>query len=303
MGLFSRRQKQPVRQAHIADDTDIYAFRRSRTMTGSLSDSVKAAAETRADLQSDRLKHHTLRKKRRFMALSLFVTVIVISLGIALINQFVLSVRVVPIAGVPDSTLAAYEESINSYFSAHPSERFGFALRPDSLTTEVQKKFPEIAAVQVEASPWLRAGAATVTLRQAIASWTIGTTKYYIDSHGTAFEHNYGVEPTLIVDDKTGIDPVGAGAVASERMIHYVGRLVALLKTAGYDVEKIELPVATSHEVDVQIPGKAYVIKTNLDRDPAGQVADIVNAIKYLDTNKLSPTYADVRVSSRLYYK
>lgn len=302
MGLFKKQHAQ-VRQARITEDNDAYAFRRSRTMTGSLSNNVRAAAETHADLQSGRLKHHMLRKKRRFLFVYFLVTVGVIGLMTMLLNQSMLSVRLLALVGAPSAPTTSYAQSIDTYLSTHPNERFSFSLRSDALTSSLQQQFPEVLSVQVVAQPWLQAAKATITLRHPIASWTLGTTKYYIDDHGIAFLHNYLSEPTLIVEDKTGIDPATGGTVASERMVHYIGRLVALLSKAGYTVEKLELPAGTSREVDVRLVGKAYVLKISLDRDPAGQVADIVSAVNYFTVKAVSPTYADVRVSSKLYYK
>lgn len=303
MGLFRKKRREVIRQPHITDDNDAYAFRRSRTMTGSSSDAVRTVAETHADLQSDRLKHHTLKGKRRRILLYLSATTVVIGAIVTLLNNFMLSANIQSISGVPSSVLTVYERAVNTYLSSHPNERFSLSLRADALSRAVQKQFPEVSSVKLTVKPWLQPASALIVLRSPIASWTIGTTKYYIDEHGAAFQHNYSVEPALHVEDKTGIDPTSAGAVASARMIHFIGRLVSLLGTSGYGVEKIELPPNTSREVDVRLPARGYVIKTNLDRDPAGQVADIVSAVKFLDAKGLHPIYADVRVESRLYYK
>lgn len=303
MGLFRKKKHEQVRQSHISDHNDDYAFRRSRTMTGSLSSSVKAAAETRADLQSDRIKHHNLKTKRRRISLYLLGTVLLLVAISTLINQFTLSTFMMRIKDVPENETSSYHKSVDEYLASHPNERFAFSLRRDALTGFVQEKFPEVRSVSLSVQSWLQPSDITISLRQPIASWTIGETKYYIDDRGVAFQKNYSGEPALVVEDRTGIDPSSTGAVASERMIRYIGRLVAILSQSGFVVEKIELPPATSREVDVKLAGRSYVVKTSLDRDPAGQVADVVNAIKYLDQKKISPSYADVRVSSRLYYK
>jgi len=60
-----RRQEQPVRQPRMDADEQSYAFRRSRTITGSTTDNVRAAGENRAQLKSPRLHEHSLRKHRR----------------------------------------------------------------------------------------------------------------------------------------------------------------------------------------------------------------------------------------------
>ena len=86
-------------------------------------------------------------------------------------------------------------------------------------------------------------------------------------------------------------------------MIHYIGRLVALIQQQGYNVERLELPALTSREVDVFLEGKGYRFKTTVDRDPAGQAADIRAIVAYLDAQQLQPQYVDVRVSSQAYYR
>lgn len=302
MGLFKKQHEQ-VRQPHISDDNGSYMFRRSRTMTGSSSDSVRVVAGTHADLQSDRLKHHTLRKQRRHLSVYLLLILACAGVMLFLVNNFMLSTSVAHTSGIPTANASAYQQAVDSYLSAHPNERFSFSLRNGALLSALQKQYPEVGAVSVEAQPWLQPAKVTINPRIPIASWTIGSTKYFIDTNGVAFQKNYGAEPTLVVKDNTGIDPSGTAAVASERMIRYIGRLVALLKQNGQIVEKIELPPSTSRQVDVKLNGKAYVIKTNLDRDPAGQVADILQAVNYLSRKAINPSYADVRVSSKLYYR
>lgn len=302
MGLFKKQHSQ-VRQPRITDDNGAYAFRRSRTMTGSTSDGVRAVAETHADLQSDRLKHHTLRKKRRHLFAYLTMTLALVVGLLLLVNNFMLTVVVKSSGGAPAADAARYEQTINEYLLSHPSERFSFALRGDVLLGTLQQKYPEVRTVTVQVEPWLRPAQVSVKLRTPIASWTIGSTKYYIDTYGVAFQKNYGAEPTLVVEDNTGIDPASTAAVASERMIKYIGRLVALLGQKGLTVERLELPPGTSREVDVYLSGKAYPMKTDIDRDPAGQVVDVSNAVAYLNSHGITPSYADVRVSSRMYYR
>ncbi len=303
MGLFRKSRHNQVRQPRISDENTSYAFRRSRTMTGSLSSTVRAAAEPRADLQSDRLKHHTLRRRRRHLLLYLFLVALGVWVMVSLINQFMLSVTVQPVSGVVGADNVGYMRIVDTYFGSHPNERFAFSLRSGALLAELQKEYPEVKNVTVTAQPWLQAAKVVVSMRRPLASWTIGTTKYYIDDTGVAFKRNYFAEPTLVVEDKTGIDPQTSGKIVSDRMLHYIGRLIALLSANGYVVERLELPAATSREVDVRLVGKSYVIKTDLDRDPAGQVADIKNAVTFLESRNINPAYADVRVSSRLYYK
>ena len=301
-GWFKKKQHEQVRQPHISDNNDAYSFRRSRTLTGSSSDTVRAAAEPRGDLRSERLKTHDLRKHRRKLGWLLLASLVIIGCLWTLLAQFIPSVSATT-SGVDDSVRASYAATVHQYLSDRPSERFFFSLEQSELKRIVQAQHPEIRDFSLESTGFLQPAHAVVVLRQPIASWTIAGEKYYIDDQGVAFKRHVGTEPTLVVEDRTGIDPADAGAVASARMLRYTGRLVALVQQAGYTVEKVELPPQTSRQIDLRIAGKGYVVKTNLDRDPAGQAADVVNAVKYLESKQLAPAYVDVRVSSKAYYK
>ncbi len=300
--LFRKKQHEQVRSPRIVDNNDAYVFRRSRTMTGSLSNSVRAAGEDRGELKSSRLKHHDLHHRRRRLFAKLVVVVCAAAGLFSLLNQFIPGAQLSLTSTVPDVVRVPYTEVVQKYLRAHPTERFFFSLNQGALSDYVQKEFPEVKRVWLQPTTFLGSADTHVVLRSPIAIWTLQGVKYYIDEHGVAYEHNYLAEPTLVVEDKTGINPADAGAVASERMIRYTGRLVALVQAAGYRVEKVELPPNTSREIDLRLEGKGYTIKTYLDRDPAGQAADVVSAVKYLDSKQIIPTYVDVRVSSKAYY-
>jgi hypothetical protein len=40
-----------------------------------------------------------------------------------------------------------------------------------------------------------------------------------------------------------------------------------------------------------------------MDRDPAGQAADIVSAVRYVQQKQINPEYLDVRVASKAFYR
>ena len=67
-------------------------------------------------------------------------------------------------------------------------------------------------------------------------------------------------------------------------------------------LEKIVLPAGLTRKVDVYLKGRAYPIKTNVDRDPAQQVEDIKKTLGFLDQRGITPQYIDVRVSGRAFY-
>lgn len=302
MGIFKKKQHEQVRQPRITDDNEAYIFRRSRTMTGSLSNTVRAATEDRSVLRSERLKHHDLKITRRRIAWLLVGCIAAASLLYWLLMQFIGTVTVTGQA-MSSTQQATYAQSIEAYLRSHPGERFAVTLQETALTEAVQADHPEVRQITLHAGGVARASVATVTLRTAIAAWTLQGQKYYIDEHGVAFTATPVKQPKLVVVDNTGIDPADAGAVASERMLRYIGRLVALVQKEGYVVSKVELPANTSRQVNIYLKGRGYPIKTHIDRDPAAQAADVVQAVSYFDSKKIRPKYVDVRVSSKAYYK
>lgn len=302
MRLFSKRKSlATVERSPRHEDQSGYAFRRSRTITGAVSSEIRVAGEQNSQLRSDRLKTHDLRAHRRKISGVLLLCLACGAILYGLLSQSVLSVQV---ATEDAAKLGDYSDTINSYFSSHPGERFRFALRPSELTRYVQQKHPEVKMVELTMAGFLQPAQVAVALRQPVASWIIGGKQYYIDASGTAFERVVGIPPALVVEDKSGIDPNSNSSIAPERMIRYVGRLVAILNEKGQGVSRLELPLLTSRQVDVYLEGRGYGFKTNIDRDPAGQAADIVNMVSYLDNKQIVPeSYVDVRVSSKAFYR
>ena len=68
-------------------------------------------------------------------------------------------------------------------------------------------------------------------------------------------------------------------------------------------VESVDLPPNSTRQVDIKLKDRNYIIKTNVDRDPAGQAADIVNTLRYIDAKGIVPAYLDIRVSSKAFYR
>ena len=87
-------------------------------------------------------------------------------------------------------------------------------------------------------------------------------------------------------------------------MLKFVGRVIALVGDSGVArIQSVELPTNSTRQVDFKLKDHPYLIKAHLDRDPAGQAADIVNAVRYVESKSIRPTYLDVRVASKAYYR
>lgn len=308
MGLFGGRKKQvDIRNPHITSQNDAYSFRRSRTLTGSSASTVRAASEDRGQLRSTRLQEHDLRRHRRRLSFYLVLCLLLVS-GIGLIleqyngNDVIISASSAE-ASTSNIDTARYRQIAAEYYNAHPLEHFRFALNIDAFADHLRTKAPEIADAEVVRGDGVLQGEVKLTFRRPVVSWVIKGEKYYVDANGEAFQVNYFAEPSVSVVDESGIDP-DAGVIASGRFLRFMGRVITLVNDSGVaTVSGVVIPRGVTRQIDLKLTGVPYPFKTNLDRDPAGQAADVVNAYKYFTARGITPAYVDVRVSSKAYYR
>lgn len=302
------RDKAPVRQPHSAGNEQSFAFRRSRTITGSTASSVRSAGEDRSQLRSPRLHEHSLRKHRRRLVAYLAVLLAVCGALWYVVTSYIGGGEL-QVAHATTQTprialdTARYRSLVERYLNERPFERFSFALNEATFASYMRGNALEIKDAQLERSEEFGGGLLSVTLREPVVAWTIKKQQYFVDAEGSAFTVNYFAAPTVIVSDKSGIS-AEAGVVASERLLRFIGRVITLInQSAVAQVERVELPALSTREVDFKLKDRDYIIKAHLDRDPAGQAADIVSAVRYVDSKGISPEYLDVRVSSKAYYR
>lgn len=300
----ARRRNSEVRSKATSDDlSDRYAFRRNRTLTGSLSARVASATEQRAELKSSRVQAHDLRRHRRRLSVIL-VGVLVIGLGLFyLVYQSVAAVRVVTTTG--RDVTARYSDTIQQYLGGRPAERFRFSLDTQRLAQYLQVNgFPEVAGIAKQTS---FAGFATTQIsiepRRPVVSWLSNSTERFVDDEGNAFSYNYYSQPSVQVVDKSGIEATNSQVLASNRFLGFIGQVVGGMKYQGLVVSEVSLPVGTARQVQVLVQDVGYPIKFSVDRSAGEQSEDAARAIRHLARQGVTPAYLDVRVSGRAYYQ
>jgi hypothetical protein len=267
---------------------------------------VRSAGEERGTLQSDRLKKQSLARRRRTIVGGLLVLLALIGGLYYLLSQYDGSVRNInflPQALTEQPPSHPYEMAILRYLEARPTQRFRFALNNEELTQYLVRASPEVGSVTSNGGG-IGYGDFIITMRQPTVKWNVGSHQYFVDSQGTTFEKNYGANPTVSVVDSSGAAVVHGSAIVSKDFLHFIGRLVALTDQSGLGkVTQVTLPANTTREVDLRLEGRGYVVKTHSDRDPAAEVEDMKRVIGYLDQRQLNPSYIDVRVVGRAFYK
>lgn len=298
MGFNSRRQRQePVRTPRI--NTDNGAFRRSRTLTGSISSRVVAAVEQASQLRSPRLEEHDLRGHRRKLSSLLFVSL----LGVAALT-WLIDTTIVNMQPADETTSETYITLVDRYLQAHPIERISPALNTDALRRSVQLQAPEIATVAVNGDDLFAVHTVTVTKRVPVAQWKLGTDVYLVDANGVAYRDSQAeTEGLLQVKDESGL-PLASQRVASRQTMQFIGRVVSQLQTRGtLKVVEVILPPGLLKQIDITIENRPYRIKLNTDRTAQGQASDIISTLRYVDTQQISPQYIDARVEGKAFYR
>lgn len=282
------------RLSEVSESTphDTGSFRRSRTLS-----SVRPVSES-----SERQVAWELRTKRRKLLSWLAGSVMAVALLLFLLSQLAATVKVVGPGG-SDSRFGQYAAALDQYFAARPLERLRFMVHQPSLQAFFGEKAPEVQSVRLVSGGELGSALMQVSFRQPTVQWVSGEKKFFVDDLGVTFEKNYFKEPAISVEDKTGIPPELGQEVVNRRFLSFLGQAVSLLRQDGATVSGIILPQDTIRQVEFSIQDKPYRIKMTVDRGVEAQVKEAAHAMKYIDQRSMRPSYIDVRVDQRVFYR
>lgn len=127
----------------------------------------------------------------------------------------------------------------------------------------------------------------------AVISLLIGVVQEY----QTANAPSEPTEPTVKIYDEN------AGNNVSQRVKSFVVRLEDDAKDNGLKLERVILPYQMVREIDVYVEGRSEYYKMSIDRDSAVQAEDMARMILYLTEHEIAPSYVDLRVEGKAYYK
>lgn len=273
-------------------------YRRNRTLSG-----VKRPGEGK----SARHQVHDLTQRRRKVGGVFLVCFSIVAILTLLLTQFTASVSLasssIELTKSFSDKEADYEKAIATYFGVNPAERLRFLLNEDALSSYVGALFPEVKSLKPSRGDNSVETRFEVTFRKPVAGWQIRDKQHYVDSEGVVFERNYYESPSVQIVDESGVDPEEGTAVASGRLLGFVGRVVSLSEGRGYEAAKAVLPADTTRRLDVEYKGVKPVVRFSIDRGAGEQVSDMARSLKLLSDKGLRPSYVDVRVSERTIYK
>lgn len=256
--------------------------------------------------ESARKHLHHLSGKRRKVGLLLLISLLFSIVLWMLLSNFTARTVIVNY----DSTISKgidyskYDEIIQDYFGKNIIERFTFLLNEKALSDYVMNQAPEVENVSMVGFASIGETSFRIDFRRPVAGWKINNDQYYVDSKGIPFEKSYYDDPGVQIVDKNS-QLLGSGqAVISNKMLSFVGKVVAFAKGYGnHTVTQATLPENKTRELDISLQGVKSIIKLVVDRPVGEQVEDMSRALDYFNKKGVEPTYIDVRVKNKAYYK
>lgn len=301
----NRRRQPPSSRRDLSLAKTSRDFKRGRTMPGATSSGIKAADKHALRSATPREKINHLAYVRRMTVTALAGLVIGAIVLLVVVWQFTATATLdYQASGLKAFTTKAYSQAIQAYLADHPTERLRFLLDDQNLTEYVQQSYPEIANIAVAGNDGFATTSFAVELRQPVVSWQVSDTVYYVDAEGVSFTQNYFKPPVVEIVDNSSIQYTPGTAIASERFLSFVGRIIANIETSSkLSVAKIEIPTGTTHQVKVYLKGYSYPAFVSIERGPAVQAEDIKRSLKYIQFEGKQPQYIDVRVKGKVFYR
>jgi len=116
-------------------------------------------------------------------------------------------------------------------------------------------------------------------------------------------ENNATKEVAAVPEPTVDISNENAGTGISARTKEFVARLEGDVHSEGYAVDHVILPLNKVREIHIFIKSREEYYKMTIDRSSAVQAEDMARMIRYLDRHKIKPSYVDLRVEGKAYYK
>lgn len=246
----------------------------------------------------------------RFGALILLAAIILSAVNILSLSG---SAKIVPLTSETDNPAlydqAAYQKAADKILNTSALNRNKLTLDSARLSRELKQQFPELSDVTITIPllahrplVYVHASKPAVILATSNGSYVVNAAgKVLVPS--TQVPDIDKLQLPLVGDQSGASTSVGKQVLTSDN-IRFIQIIHAQLAAKNLPVSSMILPAIAS-ELDVQVTGKPYFIKFNLQSNSARQQAGTYLATNaQLTKQNITPAkYIDVRVDGRSYYQ
>lgn len=196
-----------------------------------------------------------------------------------------------------------YREAADKLFSSSFTNNFKITADSNGIAMELERQFPELQAVSV-ALP-LIGNHPLVYIVPAQPSVLLQTKYggvYAVSSTGVALArlNTTSTQPVLV--DQSGTSVRVGAQILPRTTVNFIESVQYQLNAGGQKIKGMVLPADGGYELDVQLQGKPYIAKFNLQGSPKEQAGALLATQHSLGTNNPA-SYIDLRVPGRSYYK
>ena len=201
-------------------------------------------------------------------------------------------------------TAGLYADATHKLLATSSLNHFKLTADFNGVSSQLQRQFPELETVSITA-PFI-GNKPIVYVMPASPGVLLQTSDggtYAVNASGVVLAEITGNTslPGVRVTDQTGIKPEVGKRTLPASTIAFIQTLAQQFAAAKLPVTTMTLPAASAFEVDVNLQGKSFAIRTNLQVDPAEQAGAAVAVLNQLGSSTPG-SYLDVRVPGRAYY-
>jgi len=207
------------------------------------------------------------------------------------------------------SSVDRYEKEAEAILRRSLLNRSKLTINTDKIAAELHEAFPELGDITVviplvDRRPVVQAQ----PIPPALALSTQKNGVFVIDAKGRAIAKAADVDSSVrdalpLVRDESGLDiEVGSGALP-ETNVAFIQEIFGQLAGKQIVIESISLP-ATTNELRVQVRGKPYFVKFDLQGEGRFQAGTYLAVKAKLERDGVTPAeYIDVRVPEKAFYR
>ncbi len=299
----SRRQRQAAERLASTPSSLLYASRRSQE-------------KRQMGRQPDNQAMPSRRDFGRFWLQRFGLIVLLVAAVASVINVLSLSsdAKVVSLAGVANNSLLSptqvYEAAASQQLRSSIWNRNKITVDTGQLRRQLLSQFSELDGVSVTLP--LLAHRPVVYIQPAQPALILATqhdAAFVIDTSGKTLLE--AVNPSafnqpnlLVIQDQSGLSLALNKQALSADNVRFIQTIAAQLAAKQITATGMTLPAAAS-ELDVQLAGRPYFAKFNLQSDnPKGEAGTLLATLAQLGQQNITPShYVDVRVDGRAYYQ
>ncbi len=199
---------------------------------------------------------------------------------------------------------SVYGAAAQKLLSANKANGLKLTADVSGVSASLRQEFPELEGVSITVP--LVGNRPIVYVMPSQSSLLLSTagTNYVLNNSGVVLAKATTAAPKggVVVTDQTGITPVIGKQLLPASTMAFISSVNYQLKAAHVSVSGMTLPQGSTYELDVQLAGKPYTVRMNLQADATQQAGALVAVLTKLGGTQPGQ-YIDLRVPERVYYK